>query len=1083
MKTALTLLVCLGLSAAAWGLELPGAGQGHDPLLDGLVDDLAGMDRDYRLLGESCRIELQYWPGVQGGGRRRSAGDDGEPPAGWKWDEGNGWLAPIPGSRVAVAAAVQVPANGTYRVWLRRHVRGNELATVKMEMSGANTGTYLYGAEPLSGEPLRGQQDRLRFRVEELEWLDTMFINPVWIWEYHDIELRPGATTLAFSTELSTPRIGTVFLSRAPGFVPNRSAIRDHNNLDKIYYRFRIPEGARGAREYRIADLGVGFNWRWRPRGFIGQFYWHSSLNALSVNEPGPPVTSWEGRSTIRQGEWSSWVDAAFCSTGAGPWFTLNAGVDGVTEGQLDVQLAWFPDDHAVLTGTQARIYASRAVLALPALLGRIDFPVPDERGSPVWGVVRDEFAARLRTAADMHRDFVAYAEEAVAALGLPDDHPRPRKLRLLTHGNVVAPERESTARALSLLGITETSLPDREQLERLGMRRSLRLAYSVWAYQAGSHDPADPSIADTVRRIVQQDREQSRDPHIEDDMHAVLIGDEIGPVTGAEMINHSSDCRAHFHAWLAGVLREKDETPAYFGVDDLAVLDFLGSKPPRDSSRHARRLYYHSQIYQYVLTADLYRHTMNAVDEFFPNAVTYANFSPASPIIDSPQHMNHADWFSLPRRHGASMAWGSCWANHGGWGYLGLDIVSYYGAWVECAARRHDLSTGFYAVLRMGGADHKIVSLVSRGIDLIDLYDFGPVYNGNDQVNFWSDSPDVYREIARGAYAIGPADTIIAEGRQPPRRVALLYNRTHEIWNGGPYGMQCDRALTFAALTYSQFNPDIVLVEDLVPEELARYAVVIVNGFNLPAVAAAHLREWVAQGGLLIGAAGAGMLDEYDEPTSGMAELFGADQVYVRSSRGRWHPGSLHEHEPIEELSLQESELTPEMRAPVIGSMVVLTPRGGTPVGVFGDGRCAAVINRVGKGRTLLYGFQPGIVFKGDAGGPAGLGNYRFERGALLTRSLFAHMGVPAVTIDAPQVEMALFEHETGLAVTLNNFGWHRHGKDEAMPRAIVTLRTERPVSKVSSSFQGALDWTREGDTIRIAMELPRSVDVIIVR
>ncbi len=532
----------------------------------------------------------------------------------------------------------------------------------------------------------------------------------------------------------------------------------------------------------------------------------------------------------------------------------------------------------------------------------------------------------------------------------------------------------------------------------------------------------------------------------------------------------------------MGEVLHSKGETPAYFGVENLEYLDYLEHKP-EVMTRFNRRLYYYSQLYKYVLSADVYRHYTKAIDKYYPNAVTYANFSPASPIIEGSQHMNNSDWFQLPRQYGASMAWGSCWANHGRWGYLGLDIVSYYGAWVECAARRHELSTGFYAVARMGGADHKIISLVSRGIDLIHLYDFGPVYSGGDQVNYWSDIPHVYSAVARGTYALGPADTIIAEGERQPRKVALLYNRTHEIWNAGPYGMQCDRALVFAALSYNQFNPDIILVEDLVAEELARYQVVLLNGFNLPTDAAAHLREWVKQGGLLIGTAGAGMLDEYNEPTNAFSDLFGAQQIYMDSSRGGWHPGRLAGHDPITNLSLQESELTPAMEVPLIGSRVILTPQEGTSVGTYADGSCAAVSNRIGQGRTLLYGFQPGILFKGDAGGPAGLGNYRFERSPILTTPLLEHLGTPKVSIDYPQVEMTLFEHESGLAITLNNFGYHRYENDDNMPETVITLRHPRQVTQVSSSFQGELQWEREGDDIIIKMHLPRSVDVVLLK
>ncbi len=477
---------------------------------DAFLEEIKGLERDYHLLGDSCRIELRYWLDVS---------EDQD--VGWKWNQSNQWLA-SEGNEVPLKATVKVPADGVYRVWLRRFVRANERSTVKMELAGANSGEYLFGADPISREELEQQQEEQNFRLEEPDRMETMSGSPIWIWEYHDIELKKGETTLSFSSHLSTARISTVFLSRSLSFVPNRSRVDEKNNLDKIFYRFRVREGAEGDPEYGISSLAVGFNWRWRPRGFSGQFYWRSSLNAIDHDESGPPVTSKDGSGRIRQGEWSSWVNATFCSTGAGPWFTLNLGLSGIDAGRVDVQLAWYPDEHAVLKSKNAQIYNSRAVLALPARRGRIDYPVPEEDSPVVKGMLREDFLANLRSVEEIHLDFIRTAEEAVDALGLPEDHPRPKKLSILTRANPVAPQQESTVRLLSLLGITETGISDRDLLQKYGMRRSLRSAPSVWAYMVQTHDPADPVIPYTVDRAIKRGSQNSmeRDPYYGEDLH-----------------------------------------------------------------------------------------------------------------------------------------------------------------------------------------------------------------------------------------------------------------------------------------------------------------------------------------------------------------------------------------------------------------------------------------------------------------------------------------------------------------------------------------------------------------------------------
>lgn len=440
---------------------------------------------------------------------------------------------------------------------------------------------------------------------------------------------------------------------------------------------------------------------------------------------------------------------------------------------------------------------------------------------------------------------------------------------------------------------------------------------------------------------------------------------------------------------------------------------------------------------------------------------------------------MNHTDWFNLNRLGGANMAWGEDWASRGSWGYNGIEIVSFQGAWVECASRWGKMPSGFYAVLTQGAAHHKIFSLVSRNIDMIELYTYGPRYAGAEGSNFWSDNPAIYKELVIGTYALGPADTIIADGKQPDRKVAILYNRVHEIFNGGPYGMLCDRAISFTALGNGHYNPDLILVEDLNPERLARYSVLYINGFNLPSATVPVLRKWVENGGTLVGAAATGYLDEYNNPQPEMSEIFGAQQSYLASSEGRgWHPLGLKDHKPLTTLTLQETDLTPALETAVIGSIATLNPTTGKSIGTFEDGSCAAVINSLGKGKTLLYGFLPGILYKGDAEGSS---TYHLEREPLITKPALATLGKPDFDIDAPQIEMALFEHESGMVITLNNFGYKRWQKD--MAPATLSLKTDREISDVSTSFTGKLDWKREGDRIIVTVPVPNFVDCVILR
>ena len=67
-----------------------------------------------------------------------------------------------------------------------------------------------------------------------------------------------------------------------------------------------------------------------------------------------------------------------------------------------------------------------------------------------------------------------------------------------------------------------------------------------------------------------------------------------------------------------------------------------------------------------------------------------------------------------------------------------------------------------------------------------------------------------------------------------------------------------------------------------------------------------------------------------------------------------------------------------------------------------------------------LLLGVQPGAIYKGDTRGGS---RYSLDLRALVTQPAERAAGAPAADYSEPQTEIALFEHDTGIAVTLVNF------------------------------------------------------------
>jgi hypothetical protein len=353
--------------------------------------------------------------------------------------------------------------------------------------------------------------------------------------------------------------------------------------------------------------------------------------------------------------------------------------------------------------------------------------------------------------------------------------------------------------------------------------------------------------------------------------------------------------------------------------------------------------------------------------------------------------------------------------------------------------------------------------------------YNWGPRYASIDT---FSDASWTYTQINKSARALGPVEDILLDGKREPRRVAILYNRTNEIWNAASDGAAWDRLLQFIALQHSHVPNDLILEDDLTPELLQPYEVVYINGINLKRRGLKALAEWTQAGGTLVGTGGAAMRDEYDDPMAESVSLFGARQQIVARTEGGMWPLDIVKHKPAGTVTITESDLTPKVTAGVVGLKVELTPTTGRPVGTFENGRCAAVINEVGKGRALLLGVQPGHLYAHNAPRqdmkPV---TYTADRRALVSKAALEVVRPLRVEYTEPLTEITLYEHETGLVVLVNDFSW-APGKE-----AILRVRTDREVKDVTASLAGSLKWKREGDHIVIPFPVPDPVDAILIR
>ncbi len=722
--------------------------------------------------------------------------------------------------------------------------------------------------------------------------------------------------------------------------------------------------------------------------------------------------------------EWTPFMDVREqVVPGGGPWSTWRPELAGVGDGVIEVQFAWAPHEAAVARTLPMAVKNGRAMFRVPH--GRYTFRAPAT--SAAWGVWDSGALEGLVAEDALVERYFAWADEATRTLGLKADHPKPKHLKVLTGCQTGAAHQARAAEMLAKLGVNW--MP--------GAPADVAMKYGLY----------DDSSAPKVK-----------------------MGDEIGTRTPAAVINGDAVLRAGFHDYLREQAKHSGlDTAAFLGLDDLRAAQCLDHLPD-NAGRFERRLFFCSQRYAHLATVPAYLRGVRDIEKSKPKAQVYNNYSP-HPLFLTGRDMNESDWFLLPRAGAQTLGWAEDWATGGSWG-LGTpmtECTTYYAALVDCGVRARGYPAGFYVGSNCGYSAQKMFSCVSQGITILHLYDWGPIDSWAEGSNSWSEYKDQYLSVAQGTHALGPADEIIGTGRREARRTAVLYNRSHEIVSGAKVALNYDWMWTFLGLRNAGIPADVVIEEDLTEAGLNGYDVLFVGGLNLERRHLKALQAWVGRGGTLIGSAGVSISDVYGDPMPETAELFGATQRLATaadtSSRDRVRFQGTDEFPDV------------ELTAGAAGNQkYVLTPTTGKVAAKYDGGEVAAVVNAVGKGRAILLGVTAGETFRA-AGGATGPGR------AWLAAPALKRLGRQRAEYDCPESEVTLFDHPTGVALTVAVYS-AKPGELPTTPGKL-SVAAKREVKAVTSALHGPLKWTlRDG---RIEIELPPAatlgVDTVILR
>ena len=367
-------------------------------------------------------------------------------------------------------------------------------------------------------------------------------------------------------------------------------------------------------------------------------------------------------------------------------------------------------------------------------------------------------------------------------------------------------------------------------------------------------------------------------------------------------------------------------------------------------------------------------------------------------------------------------------------------------------------------------GARLKALALVGHGAKVVQWYTYGPNKVFGDG---YSENASAIPAIASANALIGRAEDLLYPGRPVASRVAILLPSSAYVWDESPlaplYGFEI-RGLHHA-LVNNGYQVDFVDETSLANGDLQNrnYNLIYVTAPNVAAAAQQKLSDWIRDGGTCVLSPGAATSDEYNTPTTIMDAARGAtSQIPSRMTQAT---GGNERHVVAFNGADWGSNYT------VPRPLVPLQARDAV-VEATSEGQTVLTRHRFGQGLCAAFGFWPGTHYYDQtrAGyGPAVRGVDQNLMKVLLAAPRLTRAPKNA-SVNVPNIEAARLESPVGIAITLLNWSETQQNNIE------VTIPNADNIQSVGSAEQGRLDFTRDGDRIRVTLPL-RDADVLMLR
>jgi len=848
------------------------------------------------------------------------------------------------------------------------------------------------------------------------------------MWEKHEARLSAGPATL--TVYLAVPgirqRLDCVLITPELDYQP------DYHDFGKqVFIRFRLLDPA----EPVVARVTT-----YMHRAPI----WYGDPGTITANGlgPGGPVPA---------GEWSPWCDVSK-PMDAGKRLTtvkLKFLADGqpLPRVRADLQVAPQPEEAAVLTFHED-IDGEIVSLSLPGDV------------------------AKYRDLCLLVSELSARHLQSVKALNLPPLPPGEAAIPLEVgvwgwgdsyRSTKVLSEEMEAARLLGVNVLNDLIGVRRELAAGFGVRRcflSQWLPYQAWKCPTHADLPKmmDEHFAKAAETIRAEDPEALQ--------HCIrnILWDE----PGTSDLKHLQSCPTCTEAFRS-YLKEQGFTPADFGKANWDEVKPLVRDEATDGP--TRKLHYWSIELRDLTNARLVREARLASEKHLGSSIlTSVNFTDG-PMSGWEGALAHGpDWFLYGRLEATSLMWSEDWAS------LGPEVSGLITDMLRAAARPTNLPVGEYIICNHAPTlQQRAFSALMHGARTLHFYCYGPYYAFAD--GMVSDNPEVQQALGLTLRKIAQADAYLHPAKAPEAQVAILWGKSHEIWQDDA-AVGTERRTMYLAMQHAHVPVDMVSEQDLAEGILAKYRLLIVTESNMRRDAAAKTADWVRAGGVLQMCAGAGRRDEYNEPLADLLDLCGVTVQSVEKP-----PGDYREHYGIAhtaakgELALPATDLWGACTLPLLGYRETAQPTTAEVVARFDDGTPAAFRRTVGRGTVLRFAFMPGLGYvKAADPGPNRLTvGYRPEHLTVLTAGLKLAGITPPLTLSEPLVEAQLLQGPKADVLVLANWS----GGDR--PELTVTLHGKRYRSAESLS-SGRLKTTRQGNDTLVTFPV-EATDVLILR